>query len=133
MWVHPSVHHAISSYITERNLTKFATSWRPSIGPYILLNQWTQFNLTCYMTYPYGKRVREQNYFPSVRPASIHLSVISSLTTGCTFTKLATWLPLMVRVCKSKIIFPSVCPCPFVTMSVRPSHYLDPPKPLGRI
>ena len=105
MCVHPSIHHAISSYITERNLIKFATSWSPSICPYLLLNQWAQFNRTCYMTYPYVKRVREQNYFPSVHPASVHLSVISSLTTGCTFTKLATWLPLMVRVCGVKSFF----------------------------
>ena len=60
------------------------------------------------MTSSRGKSVQEQNYF-SVRPASVRLSVISSLTTGSTFTKLATWLRLMVRVCESKIIFLSVC------------------------
>ena len=53
------------------------------------------------------------------RPASVHLSVISSLTTGCTFTKLAARLPLMVRVCESKIILPSICPFPFQCLSVR--------------
>ena len=134
MCVHPSIHHAISSYITERNLTKFATSWRPSIGPYLLLNQWAQFNRTCYMTYPYGKCVREQNYFPSVRPSGVRPSVCYLLLNHWVHVHQTCYMTSPHgKSVRSKIIFPSVCPCPFFTMSVRPSLYLDPSKPLGRI
>ena len=51
----------------------------PSIclSRYFLLNNWAEFNQTCYITFPHGKGVREQHYF-SVRPSNVHLSVALS-------------------------------------------------------
>ena len=47
----------------------------------LLLNHWAEFCQTCYITSPHIKRVQKKHYFflcvrPSVRPSSIHLSVI---------------------------------------------------------
>ena len=57
-------------------------------------------------------------------PLSIRLPVtLSSKTTGRKSTKLATSLPLMVRVCKNKIIFLCVRPC-VRRSSICMSHYL---------
>ena len=43
----------------------------------VLLNHWAEFYQTCYITSPHGKGVQEQYYF-SVRPSSVHLSVTLS-------------------------------------------------------
>ena len=64
----------------------------------------SEFNQTCYRTSPHGKGVREQIIFLPVRPASVHLSVMLSPPKR-NLTKLATWFPLMVRVCGSNINF----------------------------
>ena len=69
---------------------------------YPLLNHLAKFNQACFITSPHGKGVREKHYF-SVRPLSVHLSVTLSPNS----TKRTTSL-LMVRVCESNIIFPSV-------------------------
>ena len=117
---------------------------------YLLLNHSAKFSQPCYITSPRGKCVRGQDYFSLcsfVRPSFVHLSVRLSLPNkllgagvccvcveggGRDSTKLASSLPLMVRVCTSNIIFPCVSP------SSRPasghlSVTLSPPKPLGRI
>ena len=51
----------------------------PSICPsgYLLLNHWTEFSQTCYITSPHGMVVWEQHYF-SVRASSVHLFVTLS-------------------------------------------------------
>ena len=88
------------------------------LSRYLLLNQWAEFYQTCYITSPHGKVVWG---FPWVRPfvrrPAICLSPVhlSSWTTGRNSTKLATSLPLMVRVCENNIIFPCIRP------SVHPS------------
>ena len=66
----------------------------------------------------------------SVRPFICH--TISSLTAGRNLTKLATSLPLMVRVCESNITFPCVCQSVRLS-SVNLSVMLSPPKLLGEI
>ena len=100
---------------------------------YFLLNHWAEFNQTCYITSPYGKGVPEQHYF-SVRPSSVHLSIALSppKTTGWNLIKLATSLPLMVRVCKSNIFFVCVCVHLCVHLCLcHPSIMLSPPKDLN--
>ena len=72
--------------------------WTP---PFIkLLNHWAEFNQTCYMTSPHGNGVL---FFCLSRVRSSVCHAVSSKH------KLATGLPLIVRVCGSNIIFPSVC------------------------
>ena len=136
--VRPFVCHILLNHWAEFNQTCYITSPHgkgvreqhcflcvrsPSICPsrYLLLNHWAEFNQTCYITSPHGKNVREQHYF-SVRPSSVHLSLTLSPHGGGggvgDSTKLATSLPLMVRVCESNIIFP------FVRLSICPSRYL---------
>ena len=87
--VRPSVRHAISSYTTGWNFTKFAAPLplmvrvcessitfpcvrRPSIcsSRFRLLNHWAEFNETYYITFSHCKGVREQHYF-SVRLSSV--------------------------------------------------------------
>ena len=43
----------------------FPCNHGPSICPshYLLLNQWVEFNQTCYITFPHGKGLQEQHYF----------------------------------------------------------------------
>ena len=102
-------------------------SVRPSIclsACYLLLNHWEEFYHTCYITYLYGKGVREQYYFSVHR--SVHLSIaLSPPKPLCGPTKIATSLPLMVRLCESKILFPYVHPsvCPY-NPSISLSRYL---------
>ena len=59
--------------------TIFLCVRRPCICPtrYLLLNHYTKFNQTCYITSLNVKDVREKHYF-SVRPLSVHLSVMPS-------------------------------------------------------
>ena len=79
----------------------------PSIHPssyMYLLNHWVEFNLTCYITSPlwYGF-VRATLFFHlSVCPSVHH--TISPEIIWQNLTRLATWLPRMVRVCESKLI-----------------------------
>ena len=85
------------------------------LSGHLNLNHWSEFNQTCYMISPSGKRVWKQHYFyvcPSV--LSSISQAISSKTTDRTLTKLATfctctWLPHVARLCKSNIIS-SICP-----------------------
>ena len=46
---------------------------RLSICPlcYLLLNHLMEYNLTCYITSPYGKGVQEQHYFLCIHPSSV--------------------------------------------------------------
>ena len=53
---------------------------RPFICPsrYLLLNNWAEFNQTCYITFPHGKGKRELNYIivhPSFRVSIVRASV----------------------------------------------------------
>ena len=76
------------------------------LSRYLLLYFCMEFNQTYYITSSHGKGVREQNYFSvrlSVRRPSVD-HAISSDTTGQNLIKLGTWLPFMVRVCKSESV-----------------------------
>ena len=42
---------------------------------YLLLNQWAEYNQTCYMTTPHGKDVREQYIFLSIRHTISNISM----------------------------------------------------------
>ena len=69
-----------------------------------------EFNQTCYISSPHSKSVREQHFCvrPSFCASDVRLSVtLSSPKPPCRWnsTKLATSLPLMVKVCESNIIF----------------------------
>ena len=142
--VHPSVHPSVcpscylvinhwaefyqTCYITFPHRPARATlfSSHPSVHPssvylsviYLLINHWAEFKQTCYITSPHGKVV--QHYFSmraSVRASVVCLSVHhASWTTGCNSTKLATSLPLMIKVCESNIIFQCFC-CPSICQS----------------
>ena len=97
----------------------------PSIclSSYLLLNHWAELNQTCYITSPHGKGVQEEHYFSVYRsgiPPCVH-HTISSYTTGQNSTKLATSLPLMVKVCDSNIIFPRIHH-PSICLSQTPSE-----------
>ena len=90
------------------------------LSPPGFLNHWAEFSQTCYITFPHCKGVQEQHYFLVCR-SSVRLFVTLSLKPQGGIQP--TLLTLMVRVCESKIIFPSVR---------RPSIRLS-SKSLGRI
>ena len=104
---------------------------RPSICPsrYLLLNQWAEFNQTCYITPPTHTsplmvRVCESNIiFPCVRRLSICPSRYFLVNRWRNSAKLAISLLLMVRVCESNIILLCVRPCTRPP-SICPSRYL---------
>ena len=87
-----------------------------------LLNHWTEFNQTCYITSPYGKGVREQQYF-SVQPPSVHLSItLSPKPVDGIQSNSLHHFPHMVRLCESNIIFPcihypSICPSNYLVLN----------------
>ena len=131
--------------VCESNIT-FLWVHRLSICPshYLLLNHWTEFNQTCYITSPHGWGVREQSYFsmcPSIHRPSICLSLYHFLNHWVEFSQTCYIISphckglreqhffpcLMVRVCESNIIFSSVHPSS-IHLSVRLSS-----KPWGRI
>ena len=107
-------------------------SMRPSIClSYYLLNHRAEFNQTCCITSLHGKVLREQRYFPCVRPCVRRPSICSSRYL------LLNYLAEFNQTC--------YITCPY-DKSVQEHHYfsvrsasvqrsvtLSPPKPLGRI
>ena len=86
----------------------------PSIFlPRYLQNYWVEFNQTYYLLVGCARA----SFFFSVCPSSVHHAV-SSKTTGRDSTKLPRSLPLMVRVCKSNIIFLCVVLPSYIHLSV---------------
>ena len=82
---------------------------RPSMSPSFVLLSVTlsppTIYETYYITFPHNMSVQEQHYF-SIRPSYMYLaSVVRSFVRHTNLTKLATSLPIMVRVCVSNIIF----------------------------
>ena len=89
------------------------------LSRYFLLNNWAEFNKTCYITSPHGKGVHA-----SMHPSTLHQSIMLSppKPLGRIQPNATTSLPLMVRVCESNIIFlcvrcPSICPSCYLLLN----------------
>ena len=130
------LHHFPSWYGSTRATLFFCASVHPlSIHLYVMLSRPKSLG---------GIQPNLLHHFPSWKGCAratlfFHSSVLPCIRhpsppkpAGGNSTKLATSLPLMVRVCESNIIFLYVC------LSMRPSSdhlsvIISPPKPLGEI
>ena len=94
---------------------------------YLLLNNWGEFNQTCYITSPNGKGVREQLFFPCLRRSSIRRSRYLLLMHWAEFNQTCYIASLHGKGVREQHYF-SVHPS-----SAHLSVMLSPPKPLNGI